>query len=292
MRTLRILALALFGAVVAASGRMVYRFVSYYESLQNDVVERFSGQHWKLPSLIYSDSTMLYPGARLDEIGFFERLARLNYHRVDPGQVRLKGEYSFDEKQGTLVLFMHPFRYPYYDFAGALVRLKISPLSTIESIEDVAAGKPGYLIQLEPELLGAIYHGNWEQRRLVSLSDIPRVFVNAVLAAEDHRFYEHHGVDLARTTRAAWIDLTAHHVVQGGSTLTQQLMKNFFLSSKRDWHRKITEALMAYITEKRYSKDKILELYLNDIYLGQRGQEGYTVFGRRRNPIFRGSRAI
>src|SRR5215469_4992434 len=127
MRILGILTLALFGTLVAASGRMLYRFVRYYNSLQNDVVERFSGQRWKLPSLIYSDSTMLYPGARLDEIGFFERLARLNYHRVDHGQVRLRGEYSFDEQQGSLVLFMHRFRYPYYDFAGALVRLKISP---------------------------------------------------------------------------------------------------------------------------------------------------------------------
>jgi penicillin-binding protein 1B len=274
MRALKILGWALVGAMLIAAGRMLFQFVRFYDSLEEQVAERFSGQHWKLPSLIYSDSTMLYPGARLDEIGFFERLAQLNYHRVDPGQVRLRGEYSFDEKQGSLVLFMHRFRYPYYDFAGALVRLKISPLSTIESIEDVATDKPEYLIQLEPELLGTIHQGNWEQRRVVPLSNIPRVFVNAVLAAEDHRFYEHHGVDLARTTQAAWIDLTAHHVVQGGSTLTQQLMKNFFLSSKRDWHRKITEALMAYITEKRYSKDEILELYLNDIYLGQRGPEG------------------
>lgn len=215
MRTLKILGWALVGTMFVVAACAVYEFLCYNASLERQVAERFSGQRWKLPSLIYSDSTMLYPGARLDDIGFFERLARLNYHRVEPGQVRLRGEYSFDEKQGSLVLFMHPFRYPYYDFAGALVRLKISPLSTIESIEDVAAGKPGYLIQLEPQLLGAIYHGSWEQRRLVPLSDIPHAFVNAVLAAEDHRFYEHHGVDLARTTRAAWIDLTAHHVVQG-----------------------------------------------------------------------------
>ena len=109
---------------------------------------------------------------------------------------------------------------------------------------------------------------------MVPLSDIPPAFIDAVLAAEDHRFYEHHGIDLVRIARAAWVDFTAHRVLQGGSTLTQQLMKNFFLSSKRDWHRKVTEALMAYIAERRYSKDQILELYLNDIYLGQRGQEG------------------
>jgi penicillin-binding protein 1B len=274
MRALKILALALGSVVLFAAGPLIYQFFRYYGSLEHEVVARFSGQHWTLPSLLYSDSTMLYPGERLDEIGFFQRLARLNYHRVTPGQVRIRGEYSFDQNHGMLVLFLHDFRYPYNDFAGALVALKISPLQTIESIEDVATRKPEYSAELEPELLGAIFHGNWEQRRLVPLSDIPPAFIDAVLAAEDHRFYEHHGIDLVRTAGAAWVDLTAHHVLQGGSTLTQQLMKNFFLTSKRDWHRKVTEALMAYIAEKRYSKDEILELYLNDIYLGQRGQEG------------------
>jgi penicillin-binding protein 1B len=274
MRALRIPALALAALLLFAAGPLTYQFVHSYDSLEQEVTARFSGQHWTLPSLLYSDSTILYPGERLDDIGFFQRLARLNYHRVEPGQVHFRGEYSFDRHQGLLVLFLHGFRYPYSDFAGELVTLKISPLQTIESIEDVATGKQEYSVELEPELLGAIFHGNWEQRRLVPLSEIPPAFVDAVLAAEDHRFYVHHGIDLVRTARAAWIDLTAHHVLQGGSTLTQQLMKNFFLTSKRDWHRKITEALMAYIAEKRYSKDEILELYLNDIYLGQRGQEG------------------
>jgi penicillin-binding protein 1B len=274
MRALKILSLALGGVVLFAAGPLIYQFFHYYGSLEQEVVARFSGQHWTLPSLLYSDSTVLFPGERLDEIGFFQRLARLNYHRVDPGQVRIRGEYSFEQKHGRLVLFLHDFRYPYQDFAGALVMLNISPVQTIETIEDLATRKPEYSIELEPEFLGAIFHGDWEQRRLVPLSDIPPAFIDAVLAAEDHRFYEHHGIDLARTARAAWVDLTAHHVLQGGSTLTQQLMKNFFLTSKRDWHRKLTEALMAYIAEKRYSKDEILELYLNDIYLGQRGQEG------------------
>jgi penicillin-binding protein 1B len=273
MRALKILALALGTLVLFAAGPLIFHFLDYYDSLEQEVVGRFSGQHWTLPSLLYSDSIMLYPGERLDQIGFFQRLARLNYHRVAPGQVRIRGEYSFDGS-GTLVLFLHDFRYAYQDFAGALVALKVSPLQTIESIEDVPTHKPEYSAELEPELLGAIFQGAWEQRRLVPLTEIPPAFVDSVLAAEDHRFFEHHGIDLVRTARAAWVDLTAGHVLQGGSTLTQQLMKNFFLTSKRDWHRKITEALMAYIAEKRYSKDEILELYLNDIYLGQRGQEG------------------
>jgi len=153
MRTLKILALALGGTVLFAAGTLIYHFVRYYRSLEWEVVARFSGQRWILPSLLYSDATILYPGQRLDEIGFFQRLARLNYHRVAPGQVRIRGEYSFDQKHGILVLFLHDFRYPYNDFAGALVALKISPLQTIGSIEDVATRKPEYSIGLEPELL-------------------------------------------------------------------------------------------------------------------------------------------
>jgi penicillin-binding protein 1B len=254
-RAIKIVLLSLCVLLLFAAGPLLYRFFNYYDSLKQEVVARFSGKHWTIPSLVYSDSTIIYPGERLNDIGFFQRLARLNYHRVDPGQVRFRGEYSFDQQYGRLTLFLHAFRYPYSNFGGELIEMKISPVQTIEWIEDAATRKPEYSVELEPELLGAIFHGDWQQRRLVPLS-------------------EHHGIDLVRTAKAAWIDFTTHRVLQGGSTLTQQLMKNFFLTSKRDWHRKVTEALMAYIAEENYSKDEILELYLNDIYLGQRGQEG------------------
>jgi len=253
---------------------LLYEFVTYYNSLENEVVTRFAGKRWTIPSLLYSDSTTIYPGQRLDDLGLMQRLARLNYHRVDPGRVSARGEYSYDQKSGRLIIFMHGFHYPYKDFPGQLVAMRISPVQTIISLEDLSEHRQLYSIELEPEFLGAIFQGDWEQRRLVPLSDIPPAFIDAVLAAEDHRFYEHHGIDIVRTMKAAWIDMTSGHVVQGGSTLTQQLMKNFFLTSKRDWHRKVKEALMAYIAEQRYSKDEILENYLNDIYLGQRGQEG------------------
>src|SRR5438128_1060411 len=112
MRSLKILALALGGMLVFAAGPLTYQFVRYYSSLEQEVVTRFSGQHWNLPSLLYSDSTILYPGERLGDIGFFQRLARLNYHRVEPSRVHFRGEYSFDHNHGILVLFLHDFRYP------------------------------------------------------------------------------------------------------------------------------------------------------------------------------------
>lgn len=277
MRIGKAIKLGILGVAVVglfALAPLLFQFIRYYDGLQQEVVERFSGKRWSIPSLVYSDSTTIYPGQKTDDIGLFQRLARLNYHRVDPGQVTSRGEYSFDEQRGRLQIFLHSFRYPYSQFPGELISMRISPVRTVIGITDDATHQTIYSVELEPELLGAIFQGDWEQRRLVPLGEIPPGMIDAVLAAEDHRFYEHHGIDLVRTAKAAWIDLTAHHVVQGGSTLTQQLMKNFFLTSKRDWHRKVTEALMAYIAERRYSKDEILENYLNDIYLGQRGKEG------------------
>ncbi|HEY2664543.1 MAG TPA: PBP1A family penicillin-binding protein [Candidatus Binataceae bacterium] len=251
----------------------LYAFYSYYRSLEDQLTTRFSGKRWNLPSRVYSDTVTIYPGQSLKDLGFFDRLARLNYHRVD--KVTTRGEYSYDEDHGRLAIFLHSFAYPYNHFGGELVEVRFdSADQKIVLMGDGVTQKPLYSIELEPELISGIYEGNWAQRRLVPLADIPPALVDAVLAAEDHRFYQHHGVDLVRIIKAGWVDMTSGRLRQGGSTLTQQLMKNFFLTSQRDWHRKATEALMAYIAERKFTKDEILENYLNDIYLGQRGQEG------------------
>jgi penicillin-binding protein 1B len=254
---------------------LLYYCYSYYTSLENEVVTRFSGKRWDIPSQIYSDSLVVYPGANLRDSGFFERLARLNYRpKPTPAQVRGRGEYCYNPKKGTLVLFLHAFAYPYHQFDGQLVDVRLSSDQMVTEISDGVTHKALDTFELEPEPISGIYQGVWEQRRLVRLSQIPPALIDAILAAEDHRFYEHHGLDPIRIAKAAWVNIHSGHVVQGGSTLTQQLMKNFFLTQKRDWHRKLKEALMAYIAERRYSKDEILENYINDIYLGQRGQEG------------------
>lgn len=273
----RALKIVLFGAgaiLLFALPPAIYEFLSYYHALQNEVVTRFSGKRWNIPSRIYSDSCFVYPGQSLDDLGFFQRLARLNYHRVASGQIASRGEYSLDEHKHQLTVFLHSFAYPYSDFTGEAIEMTLGPRNTVLAMRDPLDGKPLFSAELEPELISGIFQGSWQQRRLVPLAQIPPALIDAILAAEDHRFYEHHGIDVARTIKAAWVDFTAHRVRQGGSTLTQQLMKNFFLTSKRDWRRKVKEALMAYIAERQYPKDQILENYINDIYLGQRGQEG------------------
>lgn len=271
----RAIKVALFSAAAAALFVVppaLYRFYGYYRSLEAELVARFSGKRWNIPSRIYSDSTIIYPGLRLQDLGFFDRLARLNYHRVE--RVSGRGEYSYHPGRGRLSIFLHSFSYPYRDFGGQLIEMRLAKDGTILLMGDGMTQKPVYSMELEPELITGIFQGSWEQRRLVRLQQIPPAMVDAILAAEDHRFYEHHGIDLVRIIKAAWVDLVSGRVRQGGSTLTQQLMKNFFLSRTRSWRRKLTEALMAYIAERRFSKDEILENYINDIYLGQRGQEG------------------
>ncbi len=272
----RLLKFALFGVcgvILFAIPPILYFFFSYHYALQNEVIQRFAGRHWSIPSRIYSDSTLVYPGLDLGAIGFSQRLARLNYHGVKSRGLPGRGEYVYDRAHGRFVIFLHRFSYPYEEFPGEMVELRLSG-GTITAMRDVGSGKPIYSMQLEPELLSGIFQGSWEQRRLVRLSTIPPAMIDAILAAEDHRFYEHHGVDVVRTVKAAYIDFTSGHLRQGGSTLTQQLMKNFFLNSQRTYRRKIKEAMMAYIAERLFTKDEILENYINDIYLGQRGQEG------------------
>jgi penicillin-binding protein 1B len=130
---------------------------------------------------------------------------------------------------------------------------------------------------LEPEVITTIFGSQREKRRLVRYQDLPQVLINAILAAEDHRFLSHHGVDFFRVIGAAIADVRADQRVQGGSTLTMQLARNFFLTPHRTWKRKIQEVFIAMLLEQRLSKEQILEMYANQIYLGQRGS--FAIYG-------------
>jgi penicillin-binding protein 1B len=135
------------------------------------------------------------------------------------------------------------------------------------------------LLRLEPALVGSIYPSHNEDRVLVQRADLPDDLVNGLLAVEDRRFFEHGGVDVRGIARALWANIQAGRTVQGGSTLTQQLVKNFVLTPERTLWRKLNEALMALIVDARYSKDEILEAYANEIFLGQEGGRAIHGFG-------------
>ena len=134
-------------------------------------------------------------------------------------------------------------------------------------------------MRIEPVLIGNFYPSHKEDRVLVRIQDVSPALLNGLLAVEDKKFYEHQGVNPLAIARAMIANLKAGHAVQGGSTITQQLVKNFYLTNERSWERKAKEAIMAFLLELRYSKREILEAYLNEIYLGQDGDRAIHGFG-------------
>ncbi|HVN87909.1 MAG TPA: PBP1A family penicillin-binding protein [Candidatus Binatia bacterium] len=263
----------LIGVVLLAIGSVGVAAVlvaPYLRHLDAVVAEKFAGKRWDFPSKIYSDSCFVYPGLDIEAIGLIERLRRLNYRQVS-GPVSSKGEYSI--APDAVQLWLHDFQFPSGARTGEAVRLALSK-STVAAIERVADHEPLYTVEIEPELITGLYENVWEERHLVTLDDVPPLLPRAIMAVEDQHFYEHHGIDPMGIARALWVNLRSGQTVQGGSTLTQQLVKNFLLTPERSLERKLKEFAMALVVEHRYSKREILEAYLNEIYLGQRGAQG------------------
>jgi penicillin-binding protein 1B len=271
---LRIFSILLISLLIVTSSGLV--FGSWYlRRLEQTVTAKFEGQKWQFPSKIYSDTYLLYVGINLRSEDLLEKLRRLGYHEGQSPPKR-RGEYRFQPSRGLLEIYLREFSYPTEQFKGAPVRISLQgPIVT--KIENLATGEEMVSLELEPELITGLYDRVWEERRVVALAEVPPLIVKAILAVEDERFYDHHGIDPVSVMRAVWVNVRSGGVVQGGSTLTQQLMKNFFLSDERTFSRKVKEAIMALIAERKYSKDQILENYLNEIYLGQRGSQG--IFG-------------
>src|SRR5437763_11071261 len=156
----------------------------------------------------------------------------------------------------------------------------------VASIASADTGSPLDRYELEPELITTLFDESRAKRRLVSYNDLPPTCVNAVLAAEDHRFFSHHGVSLYRMLGAAVADIRADERSQGGSTLTMQLARSFFLSRRRTFRRKVEEIFLALLMEQRLSKQQIFELYANQTYLGQRGSFSIYGFGEAADAYF------
>ncbi len=249
--------------------------VWYVKQLEEVVSAKFEGRKWQFPSKIYSDTYLLYAGMNIRSEELWEKLRRLGYRESRNGPSS-KGEYRFFKKEGLLEIYLHDFVYPLEIFKGTPVRISLQG-ATVTRMDNLDSGEELFSLELEPELVTGLYDRIWEERRLVNLSEVPPLLARAVLAIEDERFYSHRGIDPVAILRASWANLRSGGVVQGGSTLTQQLMKNFFLGDERTLQRKIKEAMMALVAERKYSKEEILENYLNEIYLGQKGAQG--IFG-------------
>ncbi|MEF1170917.1 penicillin-binding protein 1B [Vibrio sinaloensis] len=254
------------------AGLAVLLFVGIY--LDSVVKQRFEGQLFDLPTVVYARILHLTPGDAISIQEVRNELDVLNYRKVR--QPRYPGEYSSSSTK--IELMRRPFEFtdgPEPD-RHVMLHFNQGELTRIESLEQ--KGDMGYL-RIEPKMLGMLEKNHDEQRLFLRRDQFPEVMVDALLVTEDRNFYQHDGVSPLAIARALVANVKAGRTVQGGSTLTQQLAKNIFLSSDRTLWRKVREAYIALILDYRYSKDRILEAYLNEVYLGQSRGEAIHGFG-------------
>src|SRR5438552_10820345 len=226
------------------------------------VRSEFEGRRFALPARIYARPLELHAGLRIAQIDVVRELQETGY-----SQGPREGEPGwFANDNDWLEVAIRPF--VFWDGPQPAKRVRIAfEGGAVRAVQD-AEGRDLPLARLEPLPIGGIYPANNQDRVLVRLAEVPKPLVEALLANEDRSFYSHHGFDLRGIARAA-VNFVRLRGLQGGSTLTQQLVKNFFLSPERTLQRKITELMMAVLLEIHYEKDEILETYLNEIYLGQ-----------------------
>jgi len=248
----------------------------YGYSLSRDMEQRFSGRKWSVPSRVYSDSTLLYPGRKTNAPLFFEKLKRLGYRRVHHDGALQKGDMRV--RGASLGLFLKDLRLPSMKRNGFPVEIRFKQ-EAIQSISHLETGEPIPLLELEPEELMRFFGPEREQRQLISIAQVPEHVRLAFLAAEDTRFYHHHGLDPWGILRALCVNIRHGALRQGGSTITQQLAKNYFLTPEKTFSRKLKEMLMAVLMERMFEKDEILEIYLNEIYFGQKGSVAVNGLG-------------
>lgn len=247
---------------------------AYTIYLDFQIRHAFEGRRWAVPARVYARPLEVFVGAPLSLAQLKAELQRLEYRAVaDP---RRPGEYG---REGDMLrVYTRQFRF--WDGEEPARRLKIGfDGGVVRALLPDGAGGEIPIARLDPPQIGAIYPAHREDRLLIRLEDVPPLMIQTLLAVEDRNFHEHSGIDLRAIARAAWANLRALAVVQGASTITQQLVKNFFLTPDRTLWRKANEAIMALLLEWHYEKDEILEAYLNEIYLGQRGQYAIHGFG-------------
>ena len=218
----------------------------YVGWLDYQVYHQFEGRRWSLPARVYARPLELYAGLSLRPAQFNNELRALGYRFV--ASPRRAGEVSRNGNRFQLIT--RPFTFWDGRERSQTLRVNFSA-QQVEQLQNDRTGADLALARLEPLEIGSIHTARQEDRILVQLSDVPELLTEALVAVEDRRFYQHHGVSPRAIARAFWVNLRSGQVVQGGSTLTQQLVKNFLLTNTRSLWRKVNEALMALLVERR-----------------------------------------
>jgi penicillin-binding protein 1B len=243
--------------------------------LDIQVRDEFEGRIWDVPSRVYARPLSLYSGKSISKETLLLELKAAGYRK----QATASEPGSYSVNANSFEINRRAFVFEDGSKPASRFRLNIGG-DEIRSLSDPSGLSDTGLVRLDPAEIASIYPLHDEDRTLVALKDVPELLVTGLQAVEDRQFKHHHGVAPRSIARAFVANIRAGQAVQGGSTLTQQLVKNYFLSSERTLTRKINEAIMAVLLELHYDKAQILEAYINEIYLGQQGSHAIHGFGR------------
>ncbi|MFY8328592.1 penicillin-binding protein 1B [Pseudoalteromonas sp. ZZD1] len=245
----------------------------YLIYLDAKITRQFEGNKWQLPAQVYARAMSFYPGQFLSSQEVLWELDRLNYSSVN--KLSRTGQYI---KSGdSIKIFRREFEFFDGLESAQVIELRFAG-KKLATIKD-KFGRRLNSARLEPVQIARIGNDSKQDREFVPLDKFPAMLKDTLLVVEDQKFYEHHGVSVLSIMRALYSNIKAGRTVQGGSTLTQQLAKNIYLTRERTLIRKFNEALIALILDYRYSKDQILEAYLNEVYLGQSYNQGVHGMG-------------
>ena len=239
------------------------------------MVNRFTGRLWSLPARVYARPLELYAGKKISVDELLFELNSLDYQGVNQPPVRPGRFHHWDNH---FEIKTRAFRFWDGSEESSEIRIDING-DTVSGLYGLYTKEAIPLIRLDPVYITGIFPAHGEDRILVRLNDAPDLFLQMLVMVEDRRFYEHFGIDLKSIARALTANIKAGRTVQGGSTITQQLVKNMFLTADRNLWRKMNEAIMALLLELHYDKDQILETYLNEVYLGQDSERAIHGFG-------------
>ena len=237
------------------------------------MTRQFEGRRWTLPAQVFAAPLELYTGLALSPTQLEQELQRLHYRRAEqldrPGTYRLQG--------ARIDVALRPARFADETRNAALLSIVAGPQG-LESLRD-SAGRDVPVLRLEPLLIGSIFPIHGEDRIIVTPQEVPSLLPAALKAVEDRKFDSHHGVDPVGMLRALWVNVRAGQIEQGASTLTQQLVRSYFLNSRQTLSRKLREAIMAMALDAHFTKADLMNAYINEIFLGQDGDRAIHGFG-------------